>query len=481
MSAGERPFSIDELFVSTTDRKGHIRMTNHVFVRVSGYEREELIGRAHNVIRHPDMPRSVFRLFWDFLEAGRPVAAYVKNLAKDGAHYWVMAIAIPVPEGYLSVRLKPTSPLFAVAGEIYEDVRQAEIEAEGGDPRRRKDSIDVGHARLMERLTAAGYDNYEAFMRASFAAEVTARDAALAERGQLLDLSGAGPGLRDIGEASLRALDLLDGLGRRLAGHGALSEALKQKSGFVQELADSIRLFSLNAILAADRLGDGAALGAVAGLLRTRSDAAAPDIVALGTELEQTVELLGETAFRAAAGKIQSEMMTTFVGEVLDDSVATADAAPQLALLADAVAEASEAVVSSMAAVETGLDRLAGHSRAVEHHLAVIRALRSTAASRPRAPRTPNRSASSSRRSASRSRPRATASRISPRWATARTATTAAPRASRASAWRPCARPSPRSPDPARISRTARRVRRSGDASSSPARRTGSAGRPGAA
>jgi aerotaxis receptor len=375
MTAGERPFSIDELFVSTTDRKGHIRMTNHVFVRVSGYEREELIGRAHNVIRHPDMPRSVFRLFWEFLEAGRAVAAYVKNLAKDGAPYWVMAIAIPVSGGYLSVRLKPTSALFRLTRELYADVLRAEQEAEGGDPRERKRSIEVGRERLMERLAAAGYDSYEAFMRASFAAEVAARDAALAERGALLDLSQAQPGLRAVGEASMRSLALLDDLGRRLAGHGALSESLKQKSGFVEELADSIRLFSLNAILAAHRLGEGAALGAVAGLLRTRSDAAAPEIGALGVELEKTVELLGETAFRAAAGKIQSEMMTTFVGELLGDSVSTAEAAPQLALLADAVSEASEAVVTSIAAVETGLDRLAKHARAVEQHLDVIRAL----------------------------------------------------------------------------------------------------------
>lgn len=374
-SSEERPFGIDELFVSTTDRKGHIRMTNHVFVRVSGYERDELIGRAHNVIRHPDMPRSVFRIFWDFLETGRPVAAYVKNLAKDGAHYWVMAIAIPVPDGYLSVRLKPTSPLFDLVREVYADVRERELAAEAGDPRLRKESIEVGHVRVMERLAAAGYEDYESFMRAAFAAEVAARDAALAGRGHTLDLASAEPGLRAVGEASLGALSLLEGLGVRLAGHGTLSESLKRKSGFVQELADSIRLFSLNAILAAARLGDGAALGAVAGLLRTRSDAAAPDIDALGIQLESTVGLLGETAFRAAAGRIQTEMMTAFVGELLDDSMSTAEAAPQLRLLADAVAEASEAVVGSMSAVETGLDTLAKHSRAVENHLGVIRAL----------------------------------------------------------------------------------------------------------
>lgn len=371
----ERPFSIDELFVSTTDRKGHIRMTNHVFVRVSGYERDELIGRAHNVIRHPDMPRSVFRLFWQFLEADTPVAAYVKNLAKDGAHYWVMAIAIPVPEGYLSVRLKPTSPLFALAQEIYADVRVVEASVEAGDPKLRKASIEAGAERLAARLAAAGHDSYESFMRAAFTAEVAARDAALAGQSRVLDLSAAEPGLRAVGEASQGTVEMLHVLGERLAGHGTLSESLKKKSGFVEELGDSIRLFSLNAILAADRIGDGRALGAVASLLRTRSDAAAPEILTLSTELEHAVLLLSETSFRAAAGKIQTEMMAAFVGELLDASMSTADAAPQLRLLAEAVADASEAVCTSMAGVDTVLDRLAGVSRTVERHLSVIHAL----------------------------------------------------------------------------------------------------------
>ena len=182
------------------------------------------------------MPRSVFRRL-GVLEAGRAVAAYVKYLAKDGAHYWVMAIAIPVPTGYLSVRLQADEPAVRVAREIYADVRQAESQAEGGDPRRRKPR-STRLARLMSGSPRRGTTTYEAFMRVAFVAEVAARDAALAERGQLLDLAGAEPGLRDVGEASLRALDLLDDLGERLAGHGALSEALQRKSGFVEELAD---------------------------------------------------------------------------------------------------------------------------------------------------------------------------------------------------------------------------------------------------
>jgi hypothetical protein len=77
----ERPFGDDELFFSTTDRKGIISSANDVFVRVSGHPRDALIGSAHNIIRHPDMPRAGCKLLWDHLGAGGPFAGYVKNLA----------------------------------------------------------------------------------------------------------------------------------------------------------------------------------------------------------------------------------------------------------------------------------------------------------------------------------------------------------------------------------------------------------------
>jgi aerotaxis receptor len=240
----------------------------------------------------------------------------------------------------------------------------------------RKPSIEAGAARVRERLAALGYEDYEAFMRAAFASEVAARDEALAGRVSTRDLAAADAGLRGVRDASSETVEMLQRLGRRLAGHGELSESLKRRSGFVHELSESIRLFSLNAILSASRLGsDGAALGAVAGLLRTRSDAAAPEIDMLGTELDQAVELLAETSFRAATAKLQAEMMIAFADELLDHSVSTEEAASQLRLLVEAIADATEAVCASIAAADDNLDRLARVSRAVENHLAVIQAL----------------------------------------------------------------------------------------------------------
>ena len=91
----ERTFGEDEIIVSKTDMRGFITYANDVFCRVSGYSEAELVGRPHNVIRHPDMPRCVFKLLWETIQAGDEIFAYVNTLAKDGASYWVLAHVTP--------------------------------------------------------------------------------------------------------------------------------------------------------------------------------------------------------------------------------------------------------------------------------------------------------------------------------------------------------------------------------------------------
>ncbi|ABM61901.1 methyl-accepting chemotaxis protein [Halorhodospira halophila] len=82
--------------LSTTDSRGRIRYINEDFVRISGYQPEELIGQPHNVIRHPDMPRVVFEHMWQRLQAGQPWMGIIKNRCKNGDHYWVHAYATAI-------------------------------------------------------------------------------------------------------------------------------------------------------------------------------------------------------------------------------------------------------------------------------------------------------------------------------------------------------------------------------------------------
>lgn len=75
--------------VSETDSKGKITFCNDYFIEVCGYTKEELIGAPHNIIRHPDMPKIVFKLLWETIKGGKNINVVVKNRAKDGRYYWI--------------------------------------------------------------------------------------------------------------------------------------------------------------------------------------------------------------------------------------------------------------------------------------------------------------------------------------------------------------------------------------------------------
>ncbi len=80
----------DEVLISVTDPKGTIIETNDIFTKISGYSEDELIGSSHNIIRHPDMPKIMFKIVWGHIMDKENVMAVVKNLAKDGKYYWVV-------------------------------------------------------------------------------------------------------------------------------------------------------------------------------------------------------------------------------------------------------------------------------------------------------------------------------------------------------------------------------------------------------
>lgn len=95
----ERRFPEDELIVSKTDAGGRITYANDVFLRVSGYAEAELVGKPHSIVRHPHMPRCLFRLMWQRIQTGEEVFVYLNNRAKTGDHYWVLAHVTPNLDG----------------------------------------------------------------------------------------------------------------------------------------------------------------------------------------------------------------------------------------------------------------------------------------------------------------------------------------------------------------------------------------------
>lgn len=94
-TSDEITFLPDEIIVSKTDLKGRITYANATFSKICGYSRAELMNAPHSIIRHPDMPRCVFKLLWDQLGEEREIFAYVKNMARNGAFYWVFAHVTP--------------------------------------------------------------------------------------------------------------------------------------------------------------------------------------------------------------------------------------------------------------------------------------------------------------------------------------------------------------------------------------------------
>jgi PAS domain S-box-containing protein len=128
----ERSFKPDEIIVSKTDVRGHITYANRVFQRISGYAERELLGRPHSLIRHPHMPRCVFKFLWDTISAGQECFALVNNRCKNGDNYWVLAHVTPTYDaagriaGYHSSRRVPPRSAVRAIQPIYDQLLQIE-------------------------------------------------------------------------------------------------------------------------------------------------------------------------------------------------------------------------------------------------------------------------------------------------------------------------------------------------------------------
>lgn len=127
----EKSFDKDTILVTKTDLKGKITYANRAFMDIVGLSEEELVGAPHNIIRHPDMPKIIFKYLWSYLQNGDEIHAYVKNLCSDGSYYWVMANVTPSyfnnkVVGYHSSRRVPTKEAISVIEPLYKKLIDAE-------------------------------------------------------------------------------------------------------------------------------------------------------------------------------------------------------------------------------------------------------------------------------------------------------------------------------------------------------------------
>jgi len=156
-----KPTPIDEeivldpkrYIVSETDEKGKITYANDYFQEVSGYTEEELIGQPHSIVRHPDMPKVVFKLLWETIKSGRNINAVVKNLAKDGRYYWIFTEFEIRKDtdtgeiiGYHASRKKISRHVIEIIAELY--AKLLEIEKSEG--------VEASEKHLIEFLKSKG-------------------------------------------------------------------------------------------------------------------------------------------------------------------------------------------------------------------------------------------------------------------------------------------------------------------------------------
>ncbi len=276
------PFSFEELFFSRTDSRGIILSGNTVFQRISQYGWDELIRKPHNIIRHPDMPKGVFYLLWHVIKQGKPIGAYVKNRAKDGRYYWVFAIVTPVEDGYLSVRLKPSSDFFGVVEGAYKTLLAYE--------RENKVSPKESMEHLLGVLTSLGFDSYDTFMSVALRMEMSARDEALGRKKE--------PFLARCEELSQRATALM-----------------KETSAVFSTYAAN-QYVPMNLQIQAAQLGEeGKAIGVISGNFSIVSNEIQEEINTFNRSAREVFDNIYSGQFLLCTARIQREVVEFFCME----------------------------------------------------------------------------------------------------------------------------------------------------------------------
>ena len=331
----ELPLAIEELFVSRTDPRGVIQTGNTVFRRMSGYDWDRLLGAPHKLIRHDDMPSGVFELFWSELKAGRKVGAYVKNRAADGRYYWVFAVAMPAPGGFVSVRIKPTAEMLDQIRPLYADLRQREKEKEL--------SPEASRDAFLLALNGMGHPTYASFMAAALEAEYAARARALGRT-----------------------------LPTRVRRGQALAEAIRKardNAVTITSLFEEIRGVPTNIrILAAQLERGGGPIGVISTNHTTLSEEMMAGVNEFRAATERTGRAIEEGVFRACASALIDDVTDIYQRENgLPEAI---DVATETRLLGELARQCAAESDAAMASIATQAELFAKVAMGVKRHVA---------------------------------------------------------------------------------------------------------------
>lgn len=319
----EVPFRISDLIFSTTDKKGMIRSVNDVFLTMARYGLRDVLGKPHNMIRHPDMPRCVFFLYWEYIKRGEAIGAYVTNMASDGAYYRVYTLATPLDDGYLAIRFKTTSKYVKVVSELYKELCAFEAEqlSRGAS---HTECINASLEMLNERLRGLGFADYNSFMIATLEEEMRRRDDLMQRESAAgaWDASpsggrGAGVSATDVmaravehlSRANSVAGSLFDRVGTLLS----LQEKLNENARAITAVSRMFEMSSINVSLEASRIGTQArCLSVIANHLGESSQKVCGIAESMRGQIDTTSRALGAAVFCLAATRLQVETMLDF-------------------------------------------------------------------------------------------------------------------------------------------------------------------------
>lgn len=250
---------IEDLIFSRTDDRGVIQSGNDVFQQVSLYSWDRLVGAPHKIIRHGDMPKGVFYMLWETIKAGEPMGAYVQNLAEDGTSYWVFSTVLPLEDGYISLRLKPSGKYFTQIIPVYETVRAAE--------RAGQLTPQQSAEKIVEAVRSLGFADYPEFMSFALRDEAWSRDGLLhRSRGAIRD--NLAEMFRDIREMEQRAIKVEETFrkthqipynmrlqaGRLEGSDGPISVISSNHRQMTQSLEENLERFTTDSSVGADAI-----------------------------------------------------------------------------------------------------------------------------------------------------------------------------------------------------------------------------------
>jgi PAS domain S-box-containing protein len=310
----EAKFDVDELFFSITDHASTILSSNEVFVRISGYQKEELIGQFHNIIRHPDMPRVVFKTLWDHLKRDKPVVAYVKNKTKEGQYYWVLGAVFPLGDRYISIRIKPNSPIFTAVRELYFKLLMSENNA----------GMEASEPLLLELLSELGYSGYDHFMADALLRELSERKMLLL-RDDTVNIEKRSfsntpfiTALETLLHSSQTLMHRYDQWFDKIDLFNEVKSTFEEKGVHLRHLARDIVFLSLNASVASYKVASGGeTFGVLASDIRLNAKENDRLIGHIHTLAQSISNTLNELIFTVSSLRIQIEMVTYFIEETL--------------------------------------------------------------------------------------------------------------------------------------------------------------------